>query len=51
MGIRIPEKVLPKFMREGQGSYNPNDVIRIFDMHDDKDRRAIEANIFNNGYK
>jgi hypothetical protein len=47
---KTPEKVLPKFIREGQGSYNPDDVIRIFDKHDDKARRAVEANIFNNGY-
>jgi RHS repeat-associated protein len=48
---KTPEKMLPKFIREGQGSYNPDDVIRIFDKHDDKARRAVEANIFNNGYK
>lgn len=45
-----PEKVLHKFIREGKGNYNPNDVIRIFEMHDNPDRRTQEANIFNNGY-
>ncbi len=43
-----PEKVLPKFIREGKGNYNPNDVIRIFKMHDNPDRRTQEANIFYN---
>ncbi len=46
-----PEKALPKFIREGQDSYNPDDVISVFNKHDYKDRRAVEANIFNNGYK
>lgn len=45
-----PEKVLPKFIREGKGNYNPNDVIRIFEMHSNTERRIQEANIFNNGY-
>lgn len=45
-----PEKVLPKFIREGKGNYNPNDVIRIFEMHDKEAQRTIEAHIFINGY-
>ena len=47
---KTPEKVLPKFIREGKGNYNPNDVIRVFEMHDNKERRKQEAEIFNNGY-
>lgn len=45
-----PEKVLPKFIREGAGIYDPAEVIRIFKMHDDAERREQEAEIFNNGY-
>ena len=39
---REPEKQLPKFIREGKGTYE-EEVRRIFALHDDKKRRAIEA--------
>lgn len=43
-------KVLPKFIIEGKGNYDPKEVIRIFEMHSNKERRTQEAIIFNNGY-
>ena len=45
-----PEKVLPKFIREGKDFDNEVKVRSIFEMHDDKNRREIEAEIFLNGY-
>ena len=45
-----PEKVLPKFIREGAGVYDPVEVVKIFKMHEEEERREQEAEIFNNGY-
>lgn len=46
-----PEKQLPKFIRGGKGTYEEEEVRRIFALHDDKKRRAIEAEAFINGYE
>ncbi len=45
-----PEKILPKFIREGKGTYNPAKVMETFKRHDNVDRRAKEAQLFNSGY-
>ena len=44
------DKVMPNFIRNGNGVYDPDEVRRIFAMHDNPDRRAIEAEVFINGY-
>lgn len=45
-----PPKVLPQFIIDGNGVYDPQEVERIFAMHNDKSRRAKEASVFNYGY-
>jgi len=47
---RVPEKVMPRFIREGNGVYNPAMVMEIFEMHENIDRRREETKIFSNGY-
>lgn len=44
------DKVLPNFIKKGEGTYNPEDVRDVFLMHSDKERRAVEAEVFINGY-
>lgn len=44
------DKVMPKFIRDGKGVYDPDEVRKVFSMHDTPDRRAIEAEVFINGY-
>ena len=46
---KTPEKVLPKFIRQGNGSYTEADVRSTFALHDDPKRRAVEAEVFING--
>ncbi|MDE6950423.1 MAG: hypothetical protein K2P64_05855, partial [Lachnospiraceae bacterium] len=45
------EKKLPEFLLGGKGTYDEEEVRRVFALHDNKDRRAIEAEVFINGYK
>ena len=47
----IYEKQLPKFIRTKNGEYDPKEVEYVFSLHDYKERRAEEAEVFNNGYK
>jgi len=47
---KTPEKVLPKFIRQGNGNYAEADVRNTFALHDDPKRRAVEAEVFINGY-
>lgn len=44
------DKVMPNFIREGNGVYDPDRVREVFAMHDNPARRAVEAEIFINGY-
>ncbi len=44
------DKVLPEYIRQGKGTYAPDEVRKIFNMHDDPARRAKEAEVFINGY-
>lgn len=44
-----PEKKLPLFIKEGD--YSPEKVREVFGLHDDKTRRAKEAEVFINGYE
>ena len=45
------DKVMPNFIREGNGVYDSDKVREIFGMHDNPSRRAIEAEVFINGHK
>ncbi|WP_312442715.1 lysozyme [Lacrimispora sp.] len=47
---KTPEKVLPKFIRQGNGNYAEADARNTFALHDDPKRRAVEAEVFINGY-
>ena len=47
---QVPEKKLPELIRTGKGVYDPAEVIRVFLLHDDPDRRRKEAEVFINGY-
>lgn len=46
----MKDKVMPKFIREGKGNYDPKDVREKFAEHDYKERRSVEAEVFINGY-
>jgi GH24 family phage-related lysozyme (muramidase) len=43
-----PEKEMTKFLK--RGDFSPEEVMRVFLLHDDKERREEEALIFINGY-
>lgn len=44
------DKKMPNFIRDGCGSYDPDEVMEVFLEHDNKERRRQEAELFNNGY-
>ncbi|MDR2025759.1 MAG: hypothetical protein LBQ71_21495 [Hungatella sp.] len=44
------DKVMPNFIRDGKGVYDPAEVRRVFGMHDNSTRRLEEAEVFINGY-
>jgi len=44
------DKVMPNFIRDGEGVYDPEEVRRVFGMHDNPTRRLAEAEVFINGY-
>ena len=44
------EKKMPEFISEGKGTYDEEEVRRVFALHDNKERRAKEAEVFINGY-
>ena len=43
-------KKLPQFIRDGGGEYDPDEVREVFGLHDNPERRKIEAEVFINGY-
>ena len=44
------DKLMPRFIREGNGTYDQDEVMEVFLEHDNKERRRQEAELFNNGY-
>jgi GH24 family phage-related lysozyme (muramidase) len=47
---RVPERVLPEFIREGNGSYDAEEVRAVFARHpDNPGRRMLEAELFITG--
>lgn len=44
------DKLMPNFIREGHGTYDPDEVMEFFLEHDNKSRRRVEAELFNYGY-
>ena len=45
----IPEKVLPNYIRKGNGIYYPAKTLSTFEQHDNVDRRRREASLFSYG--
>lgn len=46
----MEDKLLPNFIKDGNGTYDPDETMEVFLAHDDKKRRKKEAELFIYGY-
>lgn len=44
------DKLMPNFIKDGNGTYDPDETMEVFLAHDDKKRRREEAELFIYGY-